>query len=254
MSSRLYRIRIQHTRPGSLRYRFGYRLFNLCLEVDDLDRLEGRLRLFSHNRPNLVSFYDRDHGPRDGTPPRIWIGALLAEHGLAYPGGTLRVLCFPRVLGRAFNPLTIWYCHDDQGALRTLVCEVHNTYRGSHCYVLAGEDGQPLDLQAPPRKRKQFHVSPFFPVTGEYRFRFEAPQRSVAATVAYWQDGAPSLIAELHGEARSLTDRSLLAQVLRMPWAGIKVITAIHWQALKLWWRGARFHPQPPIASTPRSS
>jgi DUF1365 family protein len=166
----------------------------------------------------------------------------------------IRVLCFPRVLGRGFSPLTLWYCHDPRGRLRAMVCEVHSTFGEGHCYVLSGEAGEPLNLDAPLRKRKQLHVSPFFPVAGEYRFRFEPPQRTVAANVGYWQNGELALLAELYGDARAWSDRVLLAEVLRMPWAGIKVLTAIHWQALKLWWRGAPFHAQPPIVSTARSS
>lgn len=109
------------------------------------------------------------------------------------------MLCFPRVLGLGFNPLTLWYCHQAQGQLRAVVCEVHSTFGESHCYVLAGEAGKALDLDAPPRQRKQLHVSPFFPVAGEYRFRFEAPTRTVAANVAYWQHGDLALLAELYG-------------------------------------------------------
>lgn len=254
MTSRVYRVLVRHTRPGGLRYRFAYRLFNVCLALEELDR-PGGPRLFSHNRPNLVSFYDRDHGPRDGTPPRAWLTALLARHDIMLGADDpIRVLCFPRVLGRGFNPLTLWYCQDPRGRLRAMVCEVHSTFGQSHCYVLAGPAGKALDLDAPPRKPKQLHVSPFFPMAGEYRFRFEAPTRNVAASVAYWQNGNLSLLAELYGEARPWSDRALLTEVLRMPWAGLKVLTAVHWQALKLWWRGAPFHAQPPIVSTARSS
>lgn len=254
MNSRVYRVLVRHTRPGGLRYRFAYRLFNVCLALEELDR-PGGPRLFSHNRPNLVSFHDRDHGPRDGTPPRTWLTALLARHGIALANDDrIRVLCFPRVLGLSFNPLTLWYCHDVRGRLRAMVCEVHSTFGESHCYVLADAAGDALDFDAPPPQRKQLHVSPFFPVSGEYRFRFEAPRRSVAACVGYWKDGDLALLAELYGEARSWSDRALLAEVLNMPWAGLKVLVAIHWQALKLWWRGAPVHPQPPIVSTARSS
>ena len=255
MRSCLYRVDIRHVRPGRFRHRFGYRLFNVLLDLDEIDERARKLRLFSHNRPNLVSVYDRDHGPRDGTPPRIWITALLADHGIDLDrAGRIRMLGFPRVLGWAFNPLTLWYCEDARGALRAVVCEVHNTFGHSHFYVLAGEHGRPLELQGTLKKRKQFHVSPFFPTVGEYRFRLDPPARSVVVAVAYWRDGALAMLAELRGDARPLTDRTLLLQVLRMPWAGVKVFAAIHWQALKLWWRGAPFHAEPPIASTPRSS
>ncbi len=243
----LYPSRVMHRRLVAPLYRFVYRLFHVLLDVDRIDELSRGLRLFSHNRFNLASFHDRDHG--DGAPGglRAWAERLLAADGIRLGGGRIRLLCLPRILGFAFNPIAIWYCEHRDGTLRAVIAEVRNTFGEKHSYLLASA-GRPMTYEGPYEKAKGFHVSPFMDLVGRYRFRFSEPGETVRVLIHETREGAPLLDATLAGERRALTDGALLREVMRMPWMTLKVVAGIHWEALKLWLRGARFHrkPEPP--------
>ncbi len=243
----LYTGSVMHRRLGEQAYRFQYRLFSLLLDVDHADTATAGLRLLSRNRFNLFSFHDRDHGPRDGSALRPWIDGVLARAGISLDGGRVQLLCMPRVLGYGFNPLSLWYCYHADGDLRAVLCEVRNTFGEQHGYLLH-EGGRPLDLPLRSRAAKVFHVSPFFPVTGEYRFRLMPAEESFTTAIQYLEHGELRLAAVQQGQRQPLTDSALLRAAWRYPFMTLSVMRAIHWQALKIWLRGARFHrkPQPP--------
>jgi hypothetical protein len=240
----LYPSRVMHRRLVAPFYRFVYRLFYLLLDVDRIDELAARLRVFSRNRFNLVSFHDRDHG--DGAPGglRAWAERLLATDGIRLEGGRIRLLCLPRILGFAFNPIAIWYCQHRDGSLRAILAEVRNTFGEKHCYLLAS-GGRPMTYEGPHEKDKCFHVSPFFDLVGRYAFRFSEPGEVVRVLIHETRAQAPILDATLAGERRALTDGALLRQVAAMPWMTLKVVAGIHWEALKIWLRGGTFHHKP---------
>lgn len=243
----LYNCRVMHRRPGPPRYRFDYRAFYLLLDIDRIDPVFSNLRFMSRNRFNLMSFYDRDHGPHDGSDLRIWVEGLLAERGVRLDGGCIRLLCMPRVLGYVFNPVGFYYCEHADGGLRAIVAEVRNTFGERHCYVLdAG--GAPMEYGTAHAKEKLFHVSPLLERAGRYRFRFTPPGARFGVGIRLYADGAaePRVAAALTGTRRALTDRNLLRLFLRIPLQTVKVALAIHWQALKIWLRGAVFHRKPP--------
>lgn len=243
----LYASRTMHRRLVPPFYRFVYRLFHLLLDVDRIDELHRSLRWFSRNRFNLVSFHDRDHGGAGPGGLRAWAERLLAADGVRLEGGRIRLLCLPRVLGFGFNPIAIWYCEHRDGTLRAIIVEVRNTFGEKHCYLLASA-GRPMAYDGPHEKDKRFHVSPFMDLAGRYAFRFSAPAETVRVLIHETREGVPLLDATLAGERRALTDGALLREALLMPWMTLKVVAGIHWEALKLWLRGARFHrkPEPP--------
>ncbi len=240
----LYSTRVMHRRLVAPFYRFVYRLFHLLLDVDRIGELAQRLRLFSRNRFNLVSFHDRDHGGGEAGGLRAWAERLLAAEGIRLDGGRIRLLCLPRVLGFAFNPIAVWYCEHRDGTLRAVIAEVRNTFGEKHCYLIAS-GGRPITYEGPHEKDKCFHVSPFLDLVGRYAFRFSAPGEVVRVLIHETREGVPILDATLAGERRALTDGALLRQVLAMPWMTLKVVAGIHWEALKLWLRGAKFHRKP---------
>ena len=242
--SALYDGEVMHRRRDRLAYRFAYRVFSLFVDVDELPVLGRDLRFFSHNRFNLLSFHDRDHGPRDGRPLRPWIEGLLRRRGVELDGGSIQLLCFPRILGFVFNPMCVWYCRHRDGSLRALVCEVRNTFGGMHHYVLA-DGGRPLDWSAQYRARKVFHVSPFVSPEAEYRFCFHEPGERVRVYIKEFTSSEHLLDASIGGRRVPLTDARLLYMFGRMPFMTLKVVAAIHWQGLKLWLRRARFHRMP---------
>ena len=241
----LYRVRVMHRRLVAPRYRFVYRLFYLLVDLERLPELSSRLRLFSLNRFNLVSLREADHGDRGVTPLRDWIGRLLEGRGIRLDGGRVRLLTLPRVLGFAFNPISLFYCEHADGTLRAVVAEVRNTFGERHCYVLSA-GGAPMAAEHAEDKDKRFHVSPFLDVAGRYRFRLGAPREGVRVHIRELDGESPVLDASLAGERVALTDAALLAAVARMPWVTLKVVVAIHWEALKIWLRGARFFSKPP--------
>lgn len=237
-----------HRRLRPFVHRFQYRVFSLYLDLDELAGLTRRLRLLSHNRWNLLGFEDRDHGPRDGSPLRSWAEAQLIGAGLAAPFGPIRLLCFPRLLGYVFNPLSLWFCHDTAGRLLAVIYEVSNTRGQHHAYTIpvgaSGPENAPL-LQS---CAKNFHVSPFIPMVARYHFRLREPaERLTVAILESIADG-PVLAATHTGRRQALTDRTLAMAVLGHPLMTLKVIGAIHWQALRLWLKGARAPSRPDIA------
>lgn len=240
----LYPARVAHRRRVAPFYRFVYRLFYLLVDVDRLDELSSRLRCFSHNRFNLLALHDRDHGDGRGGDLRTWAESLLQQGGVSLDGGRIRLLCLPRVLGFAFNPISLWYCEHRDGSLRAVIAHVRNTFGEKHAYLLAS-GGKPLAYDVPLDKEKCFHVSPFFDLVGRYRFRLSEPGERLRMVIHETRDGVPILDATLAAERRALSDRAIVGAVLAMPWMTLKVVAGIHWEALKIWLRGARFHRKP---------
>lgn len=244
-SGALYRCRVMHHRPGAPRYRFFYRVFYLLLDLDAIDAACARSGLLSRNRFNLLSFYDRDHGAHDGTDLRQWAEALLTAQGFSGRAGRIRLLAMPRVLGYGFNPISLYYCDDTAGRPLATIVEVHNTFGEHHVYVL--DDRRTIDdTPRQHRKDKRFHVSPFFDRSGYYRFHVLAPGTRVGLGVRLYDDHDTLKIATtLNGDHRLLTTSTVWRAAWAMPLMSIKVSAAIHWQALKIWWRGGVFHRKP---------
>jgi len=243
-AQRVYLSQVMHRRFGTAAYRFSYPVFSLLLDVDELEQTAARSRLLRVDRPGLLSFYRKDHGPRDGTALRPWAEGLLAGHGIDLAGGPIRLLCFPRILGYGFNPLSIWFCHHPDGSLRAVIAEVHNTFGEAHSYVIH-ESGRPMSYPVRGSAHKAFHVSPLMGMDCDYRFRFDVPDSRLGVFIRQTSQGAPLLVASQTGRGRPLDDRALLRALARTPLMTFKVITAIHWQALKIWLRGAPFHTKP---------
>lgn len=236
-----------HRRLIAPLYRFVYRVFYLLLDVDRVDEAARPLRLFSHNRFNLLSFHDRDHGGEISGGLRAWAENILRNEGISLDGGRIRLLCMPRLFGYAFNPISLWYCEHADGKLRAVIAEVRNTFGEKHSYVLAS-GGEPMAYEQAQDKDKCFHVSPFFDLVGRYRFLLSEPGERLHVGIHESREGVPILDATVAAERRNLTDAAILGQVLRMPVMTLKVVAAIHWEALKIWLRGGRFHkkPEPP--------
>lgn len=245
LASCLYFGAVMHRRLRPFGHRFDYRVFSLLLDLDELPEMSRRLALFSHNRWNLFSFQNRDHGPRDGSPLRPWIEAQLAARGIDLEGGQIKLLCFPRVLGYVFNPLSIWFCHHRDGSLRAILYEVRNTFGDKHGYLI------PLDPRQDPKAPilqacdKRFYVSPFIGMESHYRFRLKQPDENLSVLIRQSVPEGELLLATWTGKRRALTGRSLALAFFRFPLMTFKIIAAIHWQALKLWRKGARYNARP---------
>ncbi len=208
----------------------------MLIDLDELAALDRALPLFGHNRAAVFGFRDEDHG--DGGDLRIWVRAKLKGVGIAAEG-KLRVLCYPRLFGYVFNPLSVWFCHDAGGALAAIIYEVHNTYGGRHAYVLPVQGDADVIQQA---AAKAFHVSPFLSMDCTYDFRIRPPADSVTIAIAETEHGAPILTAIFKGRRRALTGRKLLGLLLRYPLMTLKIITMIHFEAVRLMLKGVPRH------------
>jgi len=220
--------------------------------LSSVDRLSGTL--FSVDRFNLLSFHRRDYGARDGSDLEAWIRKLLDAEGIRSADGEIWLQAFPRVLGYVFNPVSFWLCHDREGRLRAVVCEVNNTFGEHHNYLLSHPDERPIGPQDILTARKVFHVSPFCDVTGGYRFQFALDPAATRVRIDYDDPAGKLLVTSVSGQARALTTARIVRAFALYPWMTVAVIARIHWQALRLWLKGVRFvsKPLPPARETTR--
>jgi DUF1365 family protein len=256
-SSSLYSGLVFHRRFGVKTHALRYRMFMALLDLDDLDRLGRRLTLFSHNRFNLFSFYDRDHLDERceaSAAPRSLRGQVeghLAAAGIALGGGAITLLSLPRILGYAFNPLSVYFCHQADGTLVAILYEVRNTFRERHTYLIPVAPGQNGAIEQ--SCQKAFYVSPFMDMDMTYAFRVVAPGASVSIGVDGLKDGARIIATSFAGERRALTDFGLLRAFLGHPFLSLAIVGGIHWEALKLWLKGIRLRTRPAPPSHPVS-
>lgn len=252
MMSTIFFGRVTHARLRPKRNVFRYGVFFLRLPLSRIRRLS--MPLFSVNRWNLFSFYFRDHGARDGSPPEPWIRGVLASEGVTEADGEIVLQAFPRMLGYVFNPVSFWFCHDRRGAIRAILCEVNNTFGEHHNYLLLAPDRGPIATQQELTARKVFHVSPFFKVEGTYRFRFSGNEHDCAIRIDYRDRHGWLLLTSISGTAAPITVTTLIQAFVLYPWMTFGVIARIHWQAAKLWLKGVRYvrKPIPPQQETTR--
>lgn len=237
---------VAHVRHTPFRHRFTYALWMLSLDIDEL----AETWLFRRNRAGLVSVHDADHGPRDGSPLRPWVEHQLRLAGLDEFAASVRLMAIPRVFGFAFNPISLFFCRNEDGRLGAVIHEVKNTFGDQTAYVLPVQGSAGVIRQG---CDKRMHVSPFFDLRGGYRFAFTDPAASsFLMCIRYGNEGISRMTATMRLAPSKLTDGRLLRLLATQPLMPVKVFVAIHWQALRLALRGARYHPMPlpPRAST----
>jgi DUF1365 family protein len=224
---------------------FSYRVWYALLDLDELPSLTDRIAVLSRNRFNLTGFDDRDHMGPERDDVRRKLERWLEDRGVEPPTGPVRLLTHLRLLGHVFNPVSFFYCYDSDLRLQRVVAEVNNTFGESFCYLLdAGADNGVVRSE----QDKRFHVSPFQPMTGEYRFRLTPPDDRLTVHIDVVRDGGKAFDATLAAERRPLTTGSLISVVARHPHTGLRTLALIHFQALRLWLRRAPFFtkPEPP--------
>ncbi|MGI9382579.1 MAG: DUF1365 domain-containing protein [Methyloligellaceae bacterium] len=245
-ASAIYVGEVVHKRLRPRWHHLRYSVFSALIDLSELPELDRRLRLFSWNRFNVFSFHDADHGPGRAEGLEAHMRALLAEHGLDIGGGRIRLLCYPRLLGYVFNPLSVYFCHGEDGSLGAIVYEVSNTFHERCSYVVpVRESAGGTIFQA---CRKQLYVSPFLSHVGRYTFHIEPPGRRTTVGVTVRDGDGPLLKTHFIGRRRPLTDGTLLRALLRYPLMTWKVTGAIHLEALKLWLKGLRTTARPKAA------
>lgn len=236
--SQLFYLTVTHVRTRPHRHKFTYRVPYLWLDLMH----PPKMRFFSWNRRNLASFHETDHG--DGEPNlRRWVESQLRTAGLEDGAARIWLLTMPRFLGFGFNPLSLFFCYAENGDLRAVIYEVNNTFGQRHSYLCPVAQGNTLPVRQ--GANKIFYVSPFMEMTQRYLFTLHPPGESVSLHIAVEDKAGVTLHATMTGKAQTLTARGLLRMVALQPWLGFKIITAIHWQAFKLWRKGQRSYPRP---------
>lgn len=245
-SSCLYTGQVVHRRLSPRKHHLRYRVFWMLLDLDDVDRLAKRLRLFSRNRFNLTSFYESDHGDGGDVPLLEQARTLLRQAGCQTDQITIKLLCMPRILGYGFNPLSVYFCSRPDGSIEAIIYEVHNTFGERHSYVMPvhGTAAEIIEQHCP----KAFYVSPFLGMDLSYGFRVRPPAAQVEVSIHGKEQDKTLIAASLSGTRRELTDGALIAAFAGHPLLTMKVIAAIHWQALRMMLKGFRIHARKPSA------
>ncbi len=241
-ASAIFEGHVVHKRLTPKRHGFTYRVFALLLDVDEIETLATSLRFFSRNQRNFLSFHDADHGSGDGTPVAVQIRATLTAAGFGHAAHRIALLCYPRVLGFVFNPLSVYFCHGSDGRLAAVVYEVSNTFGERQSYVIPVAAETRAGMVIEQDCAKAMAVSPFTSRAGQYSFHVQpAASREgapVVVGVALRDATGPVLKTHFHGRRRALSDRALAAMLVRHPLMTLKVVAAIHFEAARLWFKG----------------
>ena len=234
-SSCIYSGLITHKRFKPKKHFFSYKTFSLLINLNEIEELQKKIKFFSYNKFNILSFYNIDHGPRDGSSLAKWVKKTLIKARINMKGGTIKLLCFPRFFGYVFNPLSIFYCYDKNSRLKAVLYEVKNTFNEQHTYVFKSKPSSKLILH---KCDKKFYVSPFIEMDTFYNFRLSEPKNNINILIKQTDVDGPLLIAHQVGKRIRLNSQNLLYQFLKHPLMSFKVILAIHFEAFRLWVKG----------------
>ncbi|MDP3074964.1 DUF1365 domain-containing protein [Bradyrhizobium sp.] len=246
----LYFGEVMHARLKPVGHRFSYRVMSLLIDLDRLDAADRQSPLFGVNRAALYGFREADHGRRDGSSLRGYAQVCAAEHGVDLTGGRVLLLCYPRLLGFTFNPLSVYFCHSARGELALIIYEVRNTFGDIHAYVLPVKPGEHSEAGVRQQQDKLLYVSPFVEMAMRYHFRVSPPGDNVKLRILETDRDGPLLSATFNGRRRTLTTAALLRAFFALPLVTLKIVAAIHWEALRLWLKGARLVPRPNDAAS----
>ena len=237
MTSSIYNGTVIHKRFKPKIHFFKYRVFSLLIDLSELKLLDQKISFFSYNSFNLISFFDKDHGDRDGSSLIEWVKKNLKENKIISENIKIKLLCYPRIFGYVFNPLSIFYVYDKNEELISILYEVKNTFGEQHTYIFKVENNNLLQHNC----EKKFHVSPFIEMDCNYFFRILKPTEKISVIIDQYQSNEKILYASQDGIRRDFTSSELIRSYLKHPLMTFKIIIAIHFEAFKLWTKGIRY-------------
>ena len=237
MTSSIYNGTVIHKRFKPKIHFFKYKVFSLLLDLSDLNRLDKDISFFSYNTFNLISFFDKDHGERDGSSLFEWVKKSLVENNINSENIKIKLLCYPRIFGYVFNPLSVFFVYDNQENLISILYEVKNTFGEQHTYFFKVENNNLLQHNC----SKKFHVSPFIEMNCNYFFKILKPAEKISVIIDQYQLDDKILFASQDGRRVDFNSKELLKSYIKHPLMTFKIISAIHFEAFKLWAKGIRF-------------
>lgn len=253
MQTRIYKGHVHHARLRPKRHDLRYRVFSMLIDLDELQSIAKKCWLLGINRTGLFSFWEKDHGNGDERGLKQWALHLLDQAGLGAENVSVRVLCYPRIFGYVFNPLSVYYCYDDSAALIATLHEVNNTFGEKHTYVLARSTASRKGSYQQTAS-KNLAVSPFTEMDATYQFKMNVPGENIHVHIGLHDDDGMVLSASFVGSQYPMTDGELFHTFLQYPLMTLKVTVGIHFEALKLWFKGvplvARTPAQEPVTSS----
>ncbi|MCV6576839.1 MAG: DUF1365 domain-containing protein [Cohaesibacter sp.] len=252
---RCYKGHVFHQRFGTLTHRLDYRVFALCITLDKAKQAAKDLPFFSFNRFNLFSLHESDHMEKGYETLQIFVEDMLRQGGALHVDepapARIDMLAYPRFLGKAFNPLTIFFCYDAKEQPIAILYQVRNTFGQRHHYAIRLSHTEQQQNRWHHSCEKTFHVSPFIDMECDYHFDITLPQDKMRVTIRQTKKGTPLLTASFSGKQSALSGFTLLSLAAQYCQGGWKILSAIHWEALKLWVKGAKFHKSPPLPARP---
>ena len=237
-NSSIYSGTVIHKRFKPKTHYFKYSVFSLLIDLSELDYLSKKIKIFSHNKFNLVSFYEKDHGNRDGSSLTLWVKKNLKDININSENIKIKLLCYPRILGFVFNPLSVFYIYDLEEKLICILYEVKNTFGEQHTYIFRVDNDQKLYQHNCPKK---FHVSPFIEMNCQYFFRLIKPGEKISVIIDQYDKQDKILYASQDGVRSEFNTKQLLKSYIKHPLMTFKIIIAIHFEAFKLWAKGIKF-------------
>ena len=235
-NSLIYNGNVIHKRFKPKEHYFKYKVFSLLIDLDELHIIKKKIKIFSYNKFNILSFFDKDHGPRDGTSIKEWIKKNLKEIGIIDNNIQIKLLCYPRIFGYVFNPLSVFFIYNQSSELISILYEVKNTFGEQHTYIFRTNDNKIIKNNC----SKKFYVSPFIEMDCEYNFRVLKPSNTISVIIDQKDKNGKLLYASQDGIAQELNEKNLLFTYISHPLMTFKIIAAIHYEALKLWIKGIK--------------
>ena len=238
INSCIYTGTVIHKRFKPKEHFFKYKVFSLFIDLSELEILSDKISFFSLNRFNLISFQEKDHGDRDGSCLVEWVKKNLKQNNINSENIKIKLLCYPRILGYVFNPLSIFFVYDNQEQLVSILYEVKNTFGEQHTYIFKVKDNTNLFQHS---CTKKFHVSPFIEMNCNYFFRILKPGEKISVIIDQYQSNEKILYASQDGKRVNFNSKELIKSYLKHPFMTFKIISAIHYEAFKLWTKGIKF-------------
>ena len=234
MNSCIYNGEINHTRFKPVKHFLNYKTFSLFIDLDEIEQLDKSISIFSHNKFNIFSFYNKDHGDRDGSCLKKWVISNLKKYKIEGNISKIKILCYPRIFGYVFNPLSIFYCYENE-KLKSIFYEVKNTFNEQHTYIFKIKDGEEIKQKC----KKKFYVSPFMDLETFYNFKLINPNQRLSVMIKQTDAEGTVLTATQTGDKKEFNFKQLLINFFRYPLMTLKIISSIHFEALLLWKKGA---------------